>query len=609
MKKKNIRKYILEAIAGLLVIGACFSASNTCRTDAYASVTEFRGGIAPSAVDAQNGDSEVTIKGNLPLTVGINVAVDGAEETWENAVAVTWGDLNGYDASRRTAYDVTCIGTLQSGTVTKPGSSETVSVPDSATVSATIHIAAATCDFRNAINPSARNAQNGESEATIKRRLPSTVSINVAVNGTNETWRDCASISSWGDLQGYDSSRREAYDVTCTGTLASGPVSHDGMSVTIPSSTTVSATIHIAAATTYSFDEVVAPAPSNAASSDSETAIIGRLPSRLSIKVTPSNSSSQETWPDIVPVTWSTVTTVSSSVKNCSGTVAAGNYTYSGKTTNISRPQSVTAVINIVSDYDQLINNYSTSLLATDTNGDITIDVDISDSKKKDILKYVLNHTSNSSLKSAIQNALLSNNTKITMVFKAEETSPGKTPKEEMKKEVEKKSGAAICTYFDLTLKIKIGDNSYEVNDIGSSNSVKFKIKVPEDERKSSRKYNAVRYHDNDADMLNDSYKDLDDKKFSFSTYLFSDYAISYTDSSSSSSSSSASTPKSNSAIVPGDDGTGAGAGGTDKSKTPKTGDDFNPRIWIYLLIVCATVASAAWILLQDTKDEKKDKG
>lgn len=503
MKKKNIRKYILEALAVLLVIGACLTINDISRREAYADdpVTyTFVEVVAPDPVGALSTETDAQIREKLPARLSIKVRPSNSseDETWEDAVDVSWG------------------------TVTAGGGSTK----------------------------------------------------------------------------------------TCTGTVATGDVTKDGKTTHIDSQQTVSAQVNITTVTTYRFDEVVAPADSRATASDSDAVIISRLPSMLSIKVTPSNSSSQETWPDIVPVTWSTVTTVSSSVKNCSGTVAAGNYTYSGKTTNISRSQSVTAVINIVSDYDQLINNYSTSLLATDTNGDITIDVDISDSKKKDILKYVLNHTSNSSLKSAIQNALLSNNTKITMVFKADKTSPEKTPKEEMKKEVEKKSGAAICTYFDLTLKIKIGDNSYEVNDIGSSNSVKFKIKVPEDERKSSRKYNAVRYHDNDADVLNDSYKDLDDKRFSFSTYLFSDYAISYTDSSSSSSSSSssASTPKSNSAIVPGDDGTGAGAGGTDKSKTPKTGDDFNPRIWIYLLIVCATVASAAWILLQDIREDNEKK-
>ena len=93
-----------------------------------------------------------------------------------------------------------------------------------------------------------------------------------------------------------------------------------------------------------------------------------------------------------------------------------------------------------------------------------------------------------------------------------------------------------------------------------------------------------------------------------FDVYQFSTFATAYYDKSSSSSSSSAKSGSSTPVSQNKTPSTGGGA--------PKTGDNFNPRIWIYLLIVCATVASAAWILLQDTKDdkekedkEKEDKG
>ncbi len=112
----------------------------------------------------------------------------------------------------------------------------------------------------------------------------------------------------------------------------------------------------------------------------------------------------------------------------------------------------------------------------------------------------------------------------------------------------------------------------------------------------------ALIYH-GDADNLTD-YETSN--SITVKTHKFSTYAMSYYDSSSSSS--TGTNPASNSAIVPGGagDDTGGAAGGTDKSKTPKTGDNFDPKIWIYLLIVGATVASAAWILLQDTKDDRK---
>jgi hypothetical protein len=715
MKKGMIRKYLIAVLATLFTFAAVFAINSASRREALAD-NSFKETVQVTVNALNSENDQDTLKTKLPSKVSIKVEIDGAEDTWENIANVTeWGELRGYDSSKTTEYDVTCEATLSDASVTKDD--KTVTIPSNTSVTATIHVAAATCNY-SGTEPVEINALNSDDEAAIKRKLPPKVSIKVAVNGIEETWEDMANVVSWGDLTGYDSKKKEAYNVTCTGTLKPETVIKGDLSVDIPNTATVTATIHIAAATDtyefenigttfsdipetngraqaeikkdiekqypkakinikkngtrvtnpptstiiwnagpegtydptstsastlkwkgtidspviyegqsiaipeanrevtvninveastgYTFKSVVNPDPITVTDTSSDDEIKKKLPSKLSIIVTPPNSTTEEVWTDAVDVTWNSAKASSKNgIEAYYGTVAPGTVKKDGKTTNIPSAQSVS--VSIISDYEQLIDN-SSGLLSTETaDGDYSIDVDISESKRKSILKYILKKAKDP-LKSAIQNALI-NNTKMTFVFKADKTSPDSDAKKDMKKAVEKKSGAAICTYFDLTLKLKIGDKSYEVNDIGSGNSVEFKIKVPEDDRKSSRKYNAVRYHDGDAEVLNDSYKELDDKKFPFSTYLFSDYGISYTDSSSSSSSSSSTNAaKSNSAIVPGGGGTDATAagGGTDKSKTPKTGDDFDPKIWIYLLIVCATVASASWILLQDTRDERK---
>ena len=119
--------------------------------------------------------------------------------------------------------------------------------------------------------------------------------------------------------------------------------------------------------------------------------------------------------------------------------------------------------------------------------------------------------------------------------------------------------------------------------------------------------------------MLNSEFKK--GQKVEFSTSHFSDYAIAYKGSSSSSSSSSAQTTAaaassrsiaSASTLAPGT-GTGTGAdaadgGGTTGSKAPKTGDDFNAKMWIFFLVVGIVVALCSFILFQETKDYYEDK-
>ena len=169
----------------------------------------------------------------------------------------------------------------------------------------------------------------------------------------------------------------------------------------------------------------------------------------------------------------------------------------------------------------------------------------------------------------------------------------------------EKHSNAKVGKYYKITLQLVVDDEPVEdafITDTGDTD-ITFKYTVPKSMKSSSsssskgtRYYRVYYHHDGDAHGL----EDWDDETtIKFHASKFSTYGIAYYDESSSSSSSrSSSGSGSNSAAGNQTPSTGGGA--------PKTGDNFNPRIWIYLLIVCATVASAAWILLQDTKDDKE---
>ncbi len=272
------------------------------------------------------------------------------------------------------------------------------------------------------------------------------------------------------------------------------------------------------------------------------------------------------------------------------------------------------------SDYEKLIDNYSDNLIDEEitNSGDFEIKVsDFDDDFVKAVLKYLLsNGDDDDDYVKDIKNAVSGSSTKIKLTFKIKDGDPSSKAKDRMKDAAKEKKNGSISDYFDLSLKLTIGNKEYEVSDIGSKNSLEFKVKVPSDSRKSSRQYNTVRDHDDKSKLLNDSYKDLsDDKWLSFKSYLFSDYAIAYTDSSSSSSKSSSSSSSRSSSIASartpttGVTSSGNAAGGSRTgSGAPKTGDEFNAKLWIYFLVVGVVVALCAFILYQDTKDWRDEK-
>ncbi|MCR5409637.1 MAG: hypothetical protein K6E90_01510 [Lachnospiraceae bacterium] len=347
---------------------------------------------------------------------------------------------------------------------------------------------------------------------------------------------------------------------------------------------------------TITFKEIVTPSPVNASCDDSESEVRARLPQKVSIKVyeTVSGNTQEVTWTDAATVTWSgiqgyDVSRTTAYTCTCAGTVQ-GDVTYNGKTVNIPTPQTINATINMAASVD-----YKSSSL--DEEGfKATI--------KSEDIEAILN-AQTGELKRLIDQARL-NGESLSIKINVDEIDEDDADDDGKIEKRAKKDhdDAKIGKYFKITVHLVVGRrtiNSPLITDTGDT-KIKFTYTIPDGMKSSSsssskgtRKYRAFYYHDGDGHGLGDW---TSGSPLSFKSSDFSPYGIAYYDESSSSSSRSSSGSVSTSTPGSQTPSTGGGA--------PKTGDNFNPRIWIYLLIVCATVASAAWILLQDTKDDKE---
>ena len=194
------------------------------------------------------------------------------------------------------------------------------------------------------------------------------------------------------------------------------------------------------------------------------------------------------------------------------------------------------------------------------------------------------------------------------------------------------KSSATVpeSTYFDISVYLAYYDpemKEYEVFDEDTplettGSNIKFKYTVPSSYRKSSSSsstanyttyyktfYRMYRYHNNASGV--DDWKELSDSKLSFETSKFSTYAMAYyTSSSSSSKSSSSGSYYNGSSTYRGSSGSGSSpvSDTIDKSGAPKTGDDFDARKWVFILVIGVVVALCSLILYQDTKDWREDR-
>ena len=637
MKKKNIRKYILEALAGLLVIGACLTIDYLCTEEALAATTEV-GRITFQAND-QIGSvtpSDLSFDKSL-IKESDRSSVGGLQ--YENENGAFKIDITGLDAGtyiiQLSAFRVNSISATPSGetektfTISDDGGNKSVS---QAASFGTVSLSFVDPDKNILVKAEPKETASTTighlaDENAIKSELSNRVehaTLTYSNTGENtDTHTVDVNITGWTSYDGT------SYD---SGNLNPQTVKFKG-SVTLPTSTPSITdknhkldtgpvvTVTVEAATTPITWSGITVTPTINVNGTRDTS--GKTVSEYTYQVVDNNGTVLRGGiTGASPLSGSATATgaladnykikltgakVDGTVYTPTGTIETTDYNPSSYVIS----GTLSPVINVTTKPSEY-NKLKAAVVKNDDDDYIEIskiDTDLRDS----ILDYVYENNVNG-LKSVIQDIMNSGSElSIKVVSKKLDSSDVDSDvKKDLKKEAQKPSGAGsadILNYYDITVYLtKDGreNSAWKVTNTGSDNKIKVTLKAKSSSSSSSGKryYMALIYHSGDADNLTDYDTS---NSITVKTHKFSTYAVSYYDSSSSSSS-SASTPKSNSAIVPGDDGTGAGAGGTDKSKTPKTGDDFNPRIWIYLLIVCATVASAAWILLQDTREDNEKK-
>lgn len=641
MKKKNIRKYILEALAVLLVIGACLTVNELSRKEAYADNNVNLTVNINSIKAYYHDDTAVEYREATSKISKITITVKKGEETVYTNTNITSSGLSSSQVSFSSAgdgrYTLTVTGCdFSDGTATAEY--------DTSLTSEEITISGGSTDFSFNLGdvgivtktnkPTTVNwttsgtpkfyYSDGTTECTglnignltgnIEYKVGGTSQTPVAITNSNPTSFSYTGTGSdfkinltGCSLSSFDSFKNGKN--VANGNLSSTTVTFELSSIEIVTSTqvptitwndiTVRPTINVngtrdtSGKTVSEYTYQVVDSNGTALSGDERSntgtlsgskTVTGALATRYKLKLTGCK--------------------VDGTVYTPTGTIETDGYNESSH--EISG--TLSPVINVTtkpSEYNKL-----KAAKVENENDDYLVVSEIDETLRNNILDYVYDNNVNN-LKPVIQ-GIMSRGNELSLKVVAEKIGSSDADGKSDIKDEAKVDGKSVdvLNYYNISVYITEGssyryDRSWNVTDTGSSNKLKLKFKVKSGSSSTSgqRSYKVILYHDGDAHSLTDysTTTPIETKSHKFSTY-----AVYYYDSSSSSSS-SASTPKSNSAIVP-DEGTGgAGAGGTDKSKTPKTGDDFNPRIWIYLLIVCATVASAAWILLQDTKDEKKD--
>lgn len=174
---------------------------------------------------------------------------------------------------------------------------------------------------------------------------------------------------------------------------------------------------------------------------------------------------------------------------------------------------------------------------------------------------------------------------------------------------------ADLKEYFDLSLYVTVDDviqDDLQITEAGRE--ISFSYTVPNGARLSSasssvrsRYFNLVRYHKGAQKAGIDEYKNS--TSLSPKVSEFSDFALAYYDKSSSSSSRSSSYYN-GSSTYRGSSGSGSSpvSDTIDKSGAPKTGDDFDARKWVFILVIGVVVALCSLILYQDTKDWREDR-
>ena len=333
----------------------------------------------------------------------------------------------------------------------------------------------------------------------------------------------------------------------------------------------------------------------------------------------------------------SSTTTSSSSGSSTTSSSTTSSSTTSSSTTSSSTTSSSSSSKSSSSSIPAKPSDYSKLAKGgydeDDDHDSLGITAELSKKKVGSILDYA--YEKDSSIRDRV-NLMMKNDEVLSLTLSIQKLSSSDVDddeKDKMKKKArsyDDADDAKLANYFDISLYLS-NDNDFFTNYPikNSGESISFTYKIPDSVKKTSsssskhtRYYNVVRYHDGGAHGVGNDY--TSDTSMDFKVSEFSTFATAYYDKSSSSSSSSSSSKSSGGgssstlrissapgAGAPGIGAAGTGAaagGGSTGSRAPKTGDEFNAKLWIYFLVIGIVVALCSFILFQDTKEYYDDK-
>ena len=400
----------------------------------------------------------------------------------------------------------------------------------------------------------------------------------------------------------------------------------------------------------YTFSKVINPPTISVDNGTDVSAILSQLPSKLNVEVevsttTPISTTEKKTWSGVATVSWNsapneTYDKTSKSARNLTwaGTVKAQKIESGKETAYIPEDQPVTATVYVkagtynILTYDGVSEGKFTGD-ASDLGLKWSNQGDADDNYDLDRRILAAAAQTDSNIENAINNAML-NDKSIYLRLVATEKDEDEI-KDSITSKIEEaaeksESDAKIGKYFDLSLYAVIGEKSYQITNTGDDNAIKikytistsasfYKAKSTSGGTTTTRYYRVYRHHSSSAEKVSGDWSSS--TSLTIKSSLFSIYATAYYDDESSSSSTSPSTSSllsSNSskysssslraATSPIDtiDSTG-GTGGTSGSKAPKTGDEFNAKMWIFFIVVGVVVALCSFILFQDTKEWQEE--
>ena len=594
--KKSIKKYILEALGVLLVIAACLTVHILSRKEALATEQKVKDMGTVELNNARNIESIKSVLNSDSYT-----KFRGKYNGKELDVKITWSygndflnDYNQYNTTK-TGIEILSSGITQND--------------EYSSAKITLKINQAKITYNDVADVEVNNAEDLE---TIKGKVASNVTVYVYNEKNESTSYENASVS-WDGYPDTYTKGETTGSYTLTGTVKLNdkklPNKVTCNLVIVQKTYLVTWTVNNLNPTIFYNDKSTVM---DTTVSDYKGVITDESGNSYSFSAIADSNTIK------VPVINADKYTLT-----INGCTLANGASYSTSTGNSSTKRIIENKLGFVLSELKI---YTTASLIDTNSGLLTkgetgndkegFSVELSTSLEQKILSDQTDAAIISKINAAIADAKANNKT-LKLVLSIDDSDVDDDDEEKMEDKAQKsKDNAKIGDSFSLSLKLMDSDDKEwcEISDT-KDNSIKITYTLSSDLKTSSsssskssdRKYRVYFVHDGSADDASE-WQSASSSKISFKATKFSPYGVAYYDEGSSSSSSSSSNAGSNSASVKNTiDSTTSGNNASGRS--PKTGDDFNPRIWIYLLIVAATIATCAGVLLQETKDDNSKNG